>query len=93
MTKRSDRRPENLVKLDGDIRRRLTSEDRACGFHQGQSTTLTNRPVIVKQSDLPSTAALPLQERGSPYSGALRRGEPDAESSDAVVAASGNTAM
>jgi len=42
MTKRSDRRPENLVKLDGGILRRLTSEDRACGFHQGQSAKIAH---------------------------------------------------
>ena len=66
MTTWSDRRPENLIKLDGSNQCRLTSEDRACGFHQGQSEqSLTNRPVIVTQSDrLTST----LQLRGSPYS-------------------------
>ena len=71
MTTRSDRRPENLIKLDGGNQRRLTSEDRACGFHQGQSEqSLTNRPVIVTQSDrLTST----LQFRGSPYSLGERR--------------------
>jgi hypothetical protein len=37
MTKRSDRRSENLVKHDGSKQGRLTREDRACGFHQGQS--------------------------------------------------------
>jgi len=53
----------------GGIRCRLTIEDRACGFHLGQSIPmLTNRPVIVKQSDLPSTASVPLQEWESPYS-------------------------
>jgi hypothetical protein len=65
MTTRSDRRPENLIKLDGGNQRRLTSEDRACGFHQGQSEqSLTNRPVIVTQSD---RLTLALQFRGSPY--------------------------
>ena len=71
MTKRSDRRPENLIKLDGGNRRRLTSEDRARGFHQGQSDkSLTNRPVIVTQSDLLTST---LRFRGSPYSHAVRR--------------------
>ena len=77
MTKLSDRRPENLIKLDGGNRRRLTSEDRACGFHQGQSTRmLTNRPVIVTQSDL-SSSATTLWCRGSPYSRGLRRARAD----------------
>jgi hypothetical protein len=40
MTTRSDRRPENLVKLDGGKQSRLTREDRARGFHQGQSDSL-----------------------------------------------------
>jgi len=45
---------------------RLTYGNRARGFHQGQSThALTNRPVIVTQSFLCSSA---LQFRGSPYS-------------------------
>jgi hypothetical protein len=66
MTKRSDRRPENLLKPDGASQCRLTREDRACGFHQGQSTRmLTNRPVIVTQSDLLTSR---LQRWGSPYS-------------------------
>src|SRR5213592_3182163 len=34
---------------------------------------LTNRPVIVTQSDPPSSSPLPLQLRGSPYSCANRR--------------------
>ncbi len=63
----------------GGIRCRLTIEDRACGFHLGQSIPmLTNRPVIVEQSDLPSTASVPLQEWESPYSPysiVLRRAE------------------
>ncbi len=72
MTTRSDRRPENLIKLDGGSRCRLTSEDRARGFHLGQSTRmLTNRPVIVTQSDLVASSAL--RDRGSPYSRAVRR--------------------
>ena len=37
MTNRSHRRPENLLKHDGETQCRLTSEDRACGLHQGQS--------------------------------------------------------
>jgi hypothetical protein len=69
MMTRSDRRPENLTKIDGGKRRRMMSEDRACGLHRGQSDTLlTNRPVIVTQSDLPSSSQQPLQIRGSPYS-------------------------
>ncbi len=34
---------------------------------------LTNRPVIVTQSDLPSSSPLPLQQRGSPYVRVERR--------------------
>ena len=42
------------------------------GFHQGQSNQmLTNRPVIVTQSDLGTSPALQL--RGSPYSRGNRR--------------------
>src|SRR5713101_6831308 len=37
MTNRSNRRPENLIIFDGVSQCRLTSEDRTCGFHQGQS--------------------------------------------------------
>ena len=33
---------------------------------------LTNRPVIVTQSDLLSSSPLPLQKRGSPYSFTMR---------------------
>ena len=45
---------------------RLTYGNRARGFHQGPSNQLlTNRPVIVTQSFLCSSA---LQFRGSPYS-------------------------
>ena len=41
------------------------------GFHQGQSNQmLTNRPIIVTQSDLGSSHALHLLE--SPYSGINR---------------------
>jgi hypothetical protein len=44
---------------------RLTYGNRARGFHQGQSArSLANRPVIVTQSFLCSSA---LQFRGSPY--------------------------
>src|SRR6266581_3991566 len=69
MTKRSDRRSENLQQPNGRFRCRLTIEDRACGFHQGQSTRmLTNRPVIVTQSDLLTSSPPPLQRWGSPYS-------------------------
>jgi hypothetical protein len=77
MTKRTNRRPENLVKHDGSCLCRLTREDRACGFHQGQSTRmLANRPVIVTQSFFRSSPPQPLQLRGSPYSprcGALNK--------------------
>src|SRR3990170_8987008 len=69
MTKRTNRRPENLVKHNGGSQCRLTREDRACGFHQGQSTRmLANRPVIVTQSYLRSSPPQPLQLRASPYS-------------------------
>ena len=33
-----------------------------------EHSLLTNRPVIVTQSDPPSSSPLPLQQRGSPYS-------------------------
>src|SRR6267143_193803 len=33
-----------------------------------EHSLLTNRPVIVTQSDLPSSSPPPLQQRGSPYS-------------------------
>jgi len=33
-----------------------------------EHSSLTNRPVIVTQSDSPSSSPLPLQQRGSPYS-------------------------
>ncbi len=33
-----------------------------------EHSLLTNRPVIVTQSDLPSSSPLPLQQRRSPYS-------------------------
>jgi hypothetical protein len=62
MMNRSDRRPENLIKHEGGNRSRLTSEDRACGFHQGQSKELlANRPDIVTQSDLPSSSPITLR--------------------------------
>src|SRR5712664_587458 len=52
------------------IRCRLTYGNRARGFHQGQSSpSLANRPVIVPQSILSTSA---LQFRGSPYSRAVR---------------------
>src|SRR5882672_9738994 len=38
-----------------------------------EHSLLTNRPVIVTQSDPPSSSPLPLQQRGSPYSLAVRR--------------------
>src|SRR2546428_334852 len=66
MTHRSDRRPDAPMILAAATRCRLTYGNRARGFHQGQSaTSLANRPVIVTQSFLCSSA---LQIRGSPYS-------------------------
>jgi hypothetical protein len=54
---------------------RLTYGNRARGFHQGQSNQLlANRPVIVTQSFLCSSA---LQIRGSPYSRSQRRATTD----------------
>jgi hypothetical protein len=48
---------------------RLTIEDRARGFHQGQGTRmLKNRPVIVTQSDLLMSSPPLLQRWGRPYS-------------------------
>src|SRR2546426_7124986 len=38
-----------------------------------EHSLLTNRPVIVTQSDPPSSSPLPLQQRGSPYSHVVRR--------------------
>ena len=38
-----------------------------------EHSMLTNRPVIVTQSVLPSSPPLPLRKRGSPYSGVVRR--------------------
>jgi len=38
-----------------------------------EHSLLTNRPVIVTQSDLLSLSLLPLQQRGSPYSLGERR--------------------
>ena len=38
-----------------------------------EHSLLTNRPVIVTQSVLPSSPPLPLQKRGSPYSDVVRR--------------------
>src|SRR6267154_2145843 len=77
MTHRSDRRPDTPMISAVATRCRLTYGNRPRGFHQGQSNQLlANRPVIVTQSFLCSSA---LQFRGSPYSSksaAGRRGLP-----------------
>src|SRR5438132_984108 len=66
MTHRSDQRPDTPMISAVATRCRLTYGNRARGFHQGQSAQLlANRPVIVTQSFLCSSA---LQIRGSPYS-------------------------
>src|SRR5438552_18083096 len=66
MTHRSDRRPDTPMISAAATPCRLTYGNRARGFHQGQSNQLlANRPVIVTQSFLCSSA---LQFRGSPYS-------------------------
>ena len=65
MNHRSDRRPDTPVNSAARIFCRLRYGNRARGFLQGQSTyVLTNRPVIVTQSILFTSA---LQQRGSPY--------------------------
>src|SRR5712691_6939547 len=65
MTHRSDQRPDTPMISAVATRCRLTYGNRARGFHQGQSNQLlTDRPVIVTQSFLCSSA---LQFRGSPY--------------------------
>src|SRR2546423_12288736 len=73
MSTRSDRRPENLQYAEG--RSQLPTNERGPGARLSsgpEQSLLTNRPVIVTQSD-PSPTRLPL--KGSPYSsrcGALK---------------------
>jgi len=63
---------------------RLTYGNRARGFHQGQSNQLlANRPVIVTQSFLCSSA---LQFRGSPYSRKSAAGHRDLSTWTMLVA-------
>src|SRR2546423_14495419 len=66
MSTRSDRRPENLQYAEG--RSQLPTNERGPGARLSsgpEQSLLTNRPVIVTQSD-PSPTRLPL--KGSPYS-------------------------
>src|SRR5437868_7896475 len=66
MNTRSDRRPENLKHAEG--RSQLPTNERGPGARLSsgpEQSLLTNRPVIVTQSD-PSPTRLPL--KGSPYS-------------------------
>src|SRR5947209_12051438 len=74
MTHRTDRRPDTPMISAAATPCRLTYGNRARGFHQGQSNQLlANRPVIVTQSFLCSSA---LQFRGSPYSSDRREERP-----------------
>jgi len=50
-----------------------------------EHSLLTNRPVIVTQSDPPSS--LPLQQRGSPYSRVERRADDDAQAHGVMLPA------
>ena len=68
MTKRSNRCPENLIKHDGSTT--MPTNERGPGMRLSsgpEHSLLTNRPVIVTQSVLPSSPPLPLRKRGSPY--------------------------
>src|SRR5713101_548797 len=51
-----------------------------------EHSLLTNRPVIVTQSDLLSSSPPPLQKRGTPYSRAVRRARTMARNGTTLLA-------
>jgi len=54
MNEWSDRRPENLEKPEGSSTSRLTKEDRACGFHLGQSALNAHKQAVYSDAVRPS---------------------------------------